>query len=239
MISTKAQRVVAVVPAREGSRRLPGKPLADLCGEPLVWRVVERVSACPLIERIVVATDAETIAAAVRDRGGEALLVQAPCASGTERVARAVEQLGPCDAVINVQGDEPFVDAEALSRLVGALEAGAPVATLAAPCSPEQRADPNSVKVVHSRGRAHYFSRAPIPGDLHLGVYGFSAAALRELAFLARGPLSRAEDLEQLAWLEAGHPIAVCAARPSLSIDTPADLASARRLQATLMKKTA
>lgn len=228
-------RVVAVIPARAGSQRLPLKALAPLGDAPLVWHVYRRVRACAAIDEVHVATDDARIAAAIEERGGRALLVNEQCTSGTERVARAVTGLAE-DLVINVQGDQPFVEAAALERLVGALHGGAPIATLAAPLPAGRLADPAAVKVVRdATGHALYFSRAPIPGDLHLGLYGFTRAALAAVAFLPRGPLARAEDLEQLAWLEAGWRIAVVdAPRATLSVDTPADLAAARSLLATL-----
>ncbi len=227
--SATPAEVIAVIPARLDARRLPGKPLLDLGGAPLVWRVYERVRRCRDLSRVIVATDSPHIVDVVRALGGEAVLVDAPCASGTERVARAAAATN-APFVINVQGDEPFVDPIALSRLAQHLRAGATLATLAAPLPPDRRYDPATVKVVRdAAGDALYFSRAPIPGDQHLGVYGFGQAALRAVSTLPRGPLSRAEDLEQLAWLEAGWRIAVVdAPRASVSIDTPADLDAAR-----------
>lgn len=226
-------RVVAVIPARAGSRRLPRKPLADLGGAPLVWHVYRRVAASAVVDEAVVATDDPEIAAHVEGRGGRALVVDAPCDSGTQRVARAAERLDAA-FVLNVQGDEPFVGDDLLAPLVDRLRAGAPIATLAAPLEPARRDDPAAVKVVRdATGHALYFSRAPIPGDLHLGLYGFERAALAAVAALPRGRLARVEDLEQLTWLEEGWRIAVAdAPRATLSIDTPDDLAAARALLA-------
>lgn len=196
-------------------------------------RVLDRVRAAGLFERVVVATDDARIAACVGEAAGDVVMVTETCASGTERVARAVARWPERPRfVVNVQGDEPFVALESLAAVLRVLEAGAPIATLAAPLPAEKRNDSSCVKVVcDQRGRALYFSRAPIPGRQHLGLYGFTAAALAEVAFLPRGPLALAEDLEQLAWLEAGWPIAVAdgvAGGPS--IDTPADLAAAELL---------
>jgi 3-deoxy-manno-octulosonate cytidylyltransferase (CMP-KDO synthetase) len=221
---------IAVIPARAGSRRLPEKPLVSIGGVPLVVRVLDRVRAAGLFERVVVATDDARIAGLVEAASGEVVMVTEPCASGTERVARAVAQLAVAPRyVVNVQGDEPFVAAESLAALLDVLVAGAAIATLSAPLDPEKLHDFSSVKVVcDARGRALYFSRAAIPGRLHLGLYGFTAEALAAVAFLPRGPLALAEDLEQLAWLEAGWPIAVTPGQAGgPSIDTPADLAAA------------
>jgi 3-deoxy-manno-octulosonate cytidylyltransferase (CMP-KDO synthetase) len=227
-------QTLALIPARGASTRLPGKALADLGGAPLVWRVVEATRRCPVFDAVVVATDDPAVQAAVQTRGGQTVRVDAPCASGTARVARAAAVLapgaGPEVVVVNVQGDEPFVEPAVLAALVAAVRAGAPIATAAAPLPPGAAEDPHSVKVVaDAQGRALYFSRAAIPGALHLGLYAFNAPALQAVAHLARGPLAAAEDLEQLAWLEAGWPIAVIAAPPTLKgVDTPADLARAR-----------
>jgi 3-deoxy-manno-octulosonate cytidylyltransferase (CMP-KDO synthetase) len=133
---------------------------------------------------------------------------------------------------LNVQGDEPFVGDDLIAPLVERLRAGAAIATLAAPLDPGRLHERSSVKVVRdASGHALYFSRAPIPGELHLGLYGFSRQALAAVADLPRGRLAAAEDLEQLTWLEAGWRIAVAdVPRATLSIDTPEDLAAARAL---------
>jgi 3-deoxy-manno-octulosonate cytidylyltransferase (CMP-KDO synthetase) len=227
---------VAVVPARAAARRLPDKPLLTIGGEPLVARVVRRLQGCATLDEICVATDDRRIAIVAEAAGARVLMVREACASGTERVARALVALRAGGRsprhVINVQGDEAFVEAGAVDALVARLRAGARVATLSAPLPEGAARDLHQVKVVTDRaGRALYFSRAPIPGDLHLGLYGFEAAALLEVAALPRGPLATAEDLEQLAWLEAGHSIDVARVdRATLSIDTPDDLARARAL---------
>lgn len=226
---------IAIIPARKNSTRLPHKALADLGGEPLIWRVVEAARRCPDLQEIWVATDDAEIAEAVRRRGGQALRVDAPCDSGTVRVALAVEALGahlaPDAIVLNVQGDEPFTRAETLSALVGAIQGGAPIATAAAPLPADALADRHAVKVVRDmHDRALYFSRAPIPGDLHLGLYAFRRAVLQEIAPQPRAPLAQQEDLEQLSWLVRGWPIRVVAAPPcEPGVDTPADLERARR----------
>jgi len=234
---TSPGRVVAVIPARIKARRLPRKPLLELGGEPLVCRVLRRVSASPDIDAVVVATDDADVAGAVTRAGGRVCIIAGACDSGTQRVALAVSQepaLRDADTVINVQVDEAFFDAAWVPPLLSALAGGADVATLAAPLPPGALDDSAAVKVVRDRaGHALYFSRAPIPGDLHLGIYAFRRAALSGLAGLSRGPLARAEDLEQLAWMEAGARVhVVTVPRAALAIDTPQDLTTARAMLA-------
>lgn len=197
---------LAVIPARFGAVRFPGKPLARQTGKYLIQHVYERAAACPLFDRVVVATDDERIASAVRDFGGEPCMTRADHVSGTDRVAEVAEKLraGDGDLVFNVQGDEPEVDPGDLAGLVRAMNEagnGCEIGTLALPFDDEgpktgrgSPEDPNCVKVViDSRGRALYFSRSLIPYPratggavdrpsrwlLHLGVYAFRAAALR------------------------------------------------------------
>lgn len=231
--ATKSHRIVAAIPARLASTRLPRKALAELGGVPLVVRVLRAVRASAVVDAIYVVTDDDTIEAAVRAAGGMVLRVDTPCISGTQRVARAIEAL-PCrpEFVVNVQGDEPFIGADLLRPVVDALDRGAPIATLAAPLAPGDRERRDKVKVVRNhRGEALYFSRAAIPGALHVGVYGFRADVLAGLSALARSALARDEDLEQLDWLHAGLTIAVAdAPRTPLSIDTRDDLEAARAL---------
>lgn len=233
--ATSSHRIVAAIPARAGSTRLPAKALADLGGLPLAARVWRAVVAAGVADAVYVVTDADAIEDAVRAAGGLVLRVDAPCRSGTERVARAIADLPVAPTfVLNVQGDEPFVGADLLRPLVAALEAGAAIATAAAPLPPGDAARRDKVKVVRdARGEALYFSRAAIPGDLHVGLYGFRAEVLAGLTALPRSALATAEDLEQLDWLHAGLKIAVAdVPRAPLSIDTADDLEAARGLLA-------
>jgi len=243
---------VAIIPARWGSERFPGKPLADETGRPLVAHVVERAAAASCVARVVVATDDERIAAAARAAGAEAVLTRADHPNGTSRLAEAVRRLGldarPDAIVINVQGDEPEMDPAHLDAAVAALRAGsASVATLATPFDLEAEgadpADPAAVKVVlDERGRALYFSRSLIPSPArasaeeasslapplrHVGLYVYRVGFLLEYAGWAAGRLERVERLEQLRILERGHAIAVAivdTARPG--IDTPEQYAA-------------
>ncbi|MGE5412802.1 MAG: 3-deoxy-manno-octulosonate cytidylyltransferase [Syntrophomonadaceae bacterium] len=230
--------VLAVIPARFGSVRFPGKPLAPLAGRAMVVHVLEAVRGARRVDRVVVATDDERIAARVRDAGGEAVLTSPHASSGTDRVAEVAGRF-PADVVVNVQGDEPLMPSENVDRVVATLlsEPGRGLATLACPVAAEAASDPNVVKVAVARdGRALYFSRSPIPYfrqgppayRKHLGIYAYRADALAAVAALPPSPLERAESLEQLRWLEAGHMIWVGeAAGDSIGVDTPADLARA------------
>jgi 3-deoxy-manno-octulosonate cytidylyltransferase (CMP-KDO synthetase) len=234
---------IAIIPARYASTRLPGKPLLRETGKFLIEHVVERVRCATRVGRVMVATDDERIAAAVRSFGGEAAMTRADHVSGTDRLAEVVRELGPncADIVLNVQGDEPEIEPAALDRLVVRLEEdpACGMATLACPFGAEDDPrDPNCVKVVNSaQGRALYFSRALIPYVrdqeataasgcwlLHLGVYGYRRSFLLDYAGWPQGTLERLEKLEQLRVLERGLPIAVeVVKRAAAGVDTPAD----------------
>ncbi len=233
--------VIAIIPARYGATRLPGKPLLDQTGKTLIQHVVEAVQAAKAIDRIVVATDDERIREAVVAFGGEAVMTSEACASGTDRLAEAAATLGLADddVIINVQGDEPDMPGTCIDRLVALMAAGdAPMATLATALAPAEAADPNKVKVVcNAAGKAMYFSRAPIPFDrdgdgdvahlLHLGIYGYRVSFLRTFTSLPPSPAEQAEKLEQLRALEYGYAIAVGVVDyAGTGIDTPDDYAA-------------
>ena len=232
--------VVGIIPARFASTRLPGKPLLAETGKPLIRHVVEAARRSGRIDRIIVATDDDRIAEAVRSFGGEAVMTRADHPSGTDRVAEVAAALPDARIVVNLQGDEPEVSDATLDRVVALLEADpeAPMATLATPIRTEADfRNPACVKVVLSAtGRALYFSRSPIPhhrdgnppdgdlGLLHLGLYAYRRDFLLGLAALPPSPLEGAEKLEQLRVLEAGFPIAVgVVEEPGVGIDTPED----------------
>ncbi len=226
-------KVVAVIPARYGSSRFPGKPLADIAGKPMIARIYEQVAACPEIDTVLVATDNPEIFDVASSYGAQAIMTSPDCPSGTDRVAQAVEDMA-VDAVVNIQGDQVVLDIPALSSLVTELRQGCPMATIATELSDDERDDPNCVKVVQGIGGfALYFSRSPIPyvrnpGHVamlkHIGIYGFSAETLRRYTALAPSPLELTESLEQLRALENGIPIKVIVARGEFhEINTPED----------------
>lgn len=232
-------RTIAVIPARFHSQRLPGKPLADLGGRPLVEHVYRRSAEARLVDRVLVATDDSRIQDAVTAFGGECVLTSPEHPTGTDRVAEAVADI-EVDLVINVQGDEPFVEPQDIDQAVGACqshETGPVIATLASPITTAAEFwDPNAVKVVvDRRGFALYFSRSPIPfvataqmsrdelrrrfdqGDdpvlgscfKHVGLYVYPKRVLQTLTQTEPSPLERLEKLEQLRALENGIPIRV------------------------------
>ena len=236
----------ALIPARYASTRFPGKPLAADTGKPLIQHVVERLAACEMLSRVVVATDDPRIHEAVLAFGGESVMT-GEHENGTSRLAEAaaVLGLGDDDLVVNVQGDEPEIPPTTVDALVRGLTAdpGADMATLAAVFAPDENTtDPNVVKLVLTRtNRALYFSRSAIPFDRdgsgktsggvtvykHPGLYAYRKPFLDRYATLAPTPLEQAEKLEQLRVLEHGFQIAVIHAdAPHPGIDTPEQYAA-------------
>lgn len=239
---SKEIRVVGAIPARYGSTRLPGKALALLAGKPMVQHVAERARSARGLDRVVVLTDDERIADVVRAFGGDVEMTPSDCASGTDRIAWAARRW-QVDAIVNIQGDEPLIDPEGISRVAEHLRAHPedPIVTLAADALAGDLETPSVVKaVLDARGYALYFSRAPIPFPRqpggaaplrHLGIYGYRKEALLRLAALPPDPLELSESLEQLRALANGIPIRVLTgAAPSLGVDTAEDAAHAERL---------
>jgi 3-deoxy-manno-octulosonate cytidylyltransferase (CMP-KDO synthetase) len=236
--------ILAVIPAREGATRFPGKPLADLAGRPIVQWVYEAAADCPSFDDVIVATETERIAEAVRTFGGKVEMTSPEHPSGTDRVAEVAGRHDEADVVVNVQGDQPFATPELLSALVGPYVAGEspPMTTLACPLTDEAGwNDPNTVKVVcNLNGDALYFSRSSIPhrdegepvdGLHHLGLYAFTRETVLRFPSLEQTELERRERLEQLRALEHGIPIRVCMTdRPVLEVNTPEDLKRAHEL---------
>lgn len=242
--------VLAVIPARYASTRFPGKPLIDIGGKTMIRRVYEQVIQSKKVDRTVVATDDQNICDHVRSFGGEVQMTRPDHPSGTDRCAEAAQHFPQADFVLNVQGDEPFIQPEQIDLLADTL-IGQPefsIATLAKKLElPEMLFNPNVVKVVFSGTiGAIYFSRQPIPflrgvepenwlvqHDFykHIGLYGFRRATLMHVAGLSPTPLERAESLEQLRWLENGLRIAVgVTALETIGIDAPEDLEKIRSL---------
>ena len=219
-----------LIPARWASTRFPGKPLAMIAGVSLIQRVYERAQRALRASAIFVATDDARIADHVRAFGGKVVLPRGEFHSGTDRIAAALSLLGEeFDQVVNVQGDEPLIDADSIDRLIEALQtAGTDMATLACPLENEQELQSRDiVKVVAALdGSALYFSRAPLAGaQRHIGLYGYQAPVLRALASLAPSPLELAESLEQLRALQNGFKIRVLqTSKPHLGVDRPEDV---------------
>ena len=232
--------LVGIIPARIGSTRFPGKPLAPLGNKAIIARVVERALESGVCQHVLVATDDERIAHEAREAGAEAFLTDPQFANGTLRSHDALKQWEAlhnieADAVLNIQGDEPFVHPEQLQKLAQLIRLpGASIATLARPKEADlpERNNPNRVKVVCDlNGRALYFSRAAVPSSTgpwfeHVGLYAFTRGALEALSFLHPSPLEKRERLEQLRWLEHGWHIHVGnTSHATYAVDTPEDLA--------------
>ncbi len=232
--------VIAIIPARYGSSRFPGKVLAADTGRPLIEYVWRGAMAASQIERCVVATDDARVAQAVERFGGEVCLTRSDHVSGSDRIAEAADKLDlePDELVVNVQGDEPEIEPAALDALVERMrdDATCSAGTLACPFPDDADVnDPNRVKLVcDTRRRALYFSRAPIPHPrrpgaaplLHIGVYAYRAAFLKQFATWSATPLEQTEQLEQLRILEHGERIAVAVTDwVSHGVDTPEDYA--------------
>ncbi len=242
------QHVLTVIPARMQAARLPGKPMADICGEPMIVHVWRRALAAG-IGRVVVATDAPEIFAAVRQAGGEAVMTRSDHTSGSDRVFEAINKVDPdadAEFVVNVQGDLPTLEPRLIADCLAPLRnKGVHIATIAAEIKlDEERTNPNVVKVVGTpiagpagapaHLRALYFTRATAPwgdGPLfhHIGMYAYRRAALERFVSLPPSTLELREKLEQLRALEDGMRIDVTIVDTvPLGVDTPADLERAR-----------
>ena len=241
---------VVIIPARFASTRLPGKPLQDINGKPMIVHVLERARESGA-DRIIVATDHEDVARAVEAAGGEVCMTRADHQSGTERLAEVVEKCAFSDdtIIVNIQGDEPMIPPAIVRQVAENLAASSSgMATLAVPIHDAEEAfNPNAVKVVmDAKGYALYFSRATIPWDRdrfaqtretigdsllrHIGIYGYRAGFIRRYVSWAPSPLEQIEMLEQLRVLWYGEKIhvAVAAEVPGTGVDTPEDLERVR-----------
>jgi 3-deoxy-manno-octulosonate cytidylyltransferase (CMP-KDO synthetase) len=237
-------KAVGIIPARYASTRLPGKALAELGGHPLVRWVWEAARRCDALDEVLIATDDERIAGAVRGFGGKAVMTRADHPSGTDRLAEAAGTLD-ADVIVNIQGDEPFLDPATIAAVVRPLldDPDLPMSTACVRARDEaEAADPNVVKVVVAgSGDALYFSRLPVPYyrdpqagppvyRLHLGLYAYRRDFLMRFASWAPTPLERVEALEQLRALEHGARIRVVeVTERALGVDTPEDLDRARQ----------
>ncbi len=238
-----------IIPARYGSKRLPGKPLLDICGKPMVLRVVERASLIPDIKGLFVATDDEKIKEVVEDAGFNAIMTSREHPSGTDRIYEAAKKVGLSkeDVVINCQGDQPLLDILSVQKMVSLFkrEKDFLMTTVATPINFIEAQDPNRVKVVLDKdSRALYFSRSPIPYDRdrvfdpkercylrHLGLYCYTMELLERFVSWPVGSLEQTERLEQLRVLENGYKIGVAIIKNApIDVDTIEDLEAVRSI---------
>jgi 3-deoxy-manno-octulosonate cytidylyltransferase (CMP-KDO synthetase) len=245
-MNSSSKNVLAVIPARFGSSRLPGKPLASIAGRPMIQHVVERVRRAQLVKSILVATDDERIKRAVEEFGGQAILTRSDHRTGTDRVAEVATHVD-AELYVNIQGDEPLIDPVIVDAVVSAMLEDESV-QIATPCTaitqPNEIMDPNIVKVARDfDGNGLYFSRAPIPWVRdtnttvaarhwkHIGLYAFRRDTLLEFHTLPPGELEHIEQLEQLRWLENGFRIRVVETDyDAVSVDVPADIERVEKL---------
>ena len=256
-------RIIGVIPARYESSRFQGKPLADICGKPMIWWVYQHASQVKYFNELYVATDDQRIYDCVQQFGGRAVMTRADHKSGTDRIQEAAEHIGTdADVIINIQGDEPFVQASQLQTLMQLFDdPTTQIGTLGKRFETmEAVQNPNSPKIVCDlRGFALYFSRSvipfvrdvqsqtsnvklqtsnsplPFPYLKHLGLYAYHREVLREVTQLPQSPLEKAESLEQLRWLENGYRIRVGLTDvETVGIDTPEDLERAEAFLATM-----
>ncbi len=243
------KKVIAIIPARFASTRFPGKPLVDLGGKPMIQRTYDRVMAVQGWQRVVIATDDLQIKAVAEGFGAEVIMTSADHVSGTDRCAEVLRNLGDdIDYVVNIQGDEPFIEPAQLIELAEGFKSNAPILTLIKQIdNSETLFSVNTPKVViNQRGEALYFSRQTIPYlrgietehwltshcfYKHIGLYAYRADVLLEISQLKPGPLEKAESLEQLRWLENGYIIQTIETHfETLGIDTPSDLEKIKKL---------
>ena len=237
---------IGIIPARYGSTRFPGKPLAEIHGKPMFWHVYRRASRCPELGRLVLATDDDRIRAAAARLDVPVVMTRPDHPSGSDRVLDAAQRLGVADdaVVVNIQGDEPTLEPQLLSELLAPFALPATRVTTPVRRAAAAEADtPDAVKVVFSKtGRALYFSRSAIPFSRdgrangtyrHIGIYAFRMEALKRFVALGPSPLEEAERLEQLRLLENDIPIqVVVTTRRSIDVNRPEDIDRARRILA-------
>lgn len=243
-------KVLGIIPARFGSTRFPGKPLALIHGKSMISRVYEQAGKCALFSKLVVATDDQRIFDHVTSFGGRVMMTATDHPNGTSRCREVLENAGEqFDAVVNIQGDEPYIHPDQISDLIRCLETGgAPVATLVKTITREEDLDnPNVVKVTRqANGLALYFSRSPIPFCRpserttmlekglffrHIGIYAYRSRILRVLPSLKPTTLEEAESLEQLRWLEQGVYInTAITGYDNHAVDTPEDVVRVEQL---------
>jgi 3-deoxy-manno-octulosonate cytidylyltransferase (CMP-KDO synthetase) len=243
------KKVIAIIPARFASTRFPGKPLVDLGGKPMIQRTYERVLAVDGWQRVVIATDDLQIKVVAEAFGAEVIMTRADHVSGTDRCAEVLSKLGAdFDYVVNIQGDEPFIEPAQLQELAIGFKTNAPILTLIKQISEvDTLFSVNTPKVViNQKGEALYFSRQTIPHlrgipeqdwlsnhrfFKHIGLYAYRADVLIELSHLKPSRLEMAESLEQLRWLENGYTIQTIETQfETMGIDTPEDLEKIKKM---------
>lgn len=230
-------KTACIIPARYESTRLPGKPLRKIAGETLIHRVYERAVLAKKPDLVVIATDHPLIEEEVKSFGGECVMTSPDHPTGTDRLAEAVRHYPDYDIIVNVQGDEPFIDPAVIDDLAACLEnrPDLDMATVSSPLKKEEYEDPSAVKVVvNARGEALYFSRSLIPYPRHafaepprkhVGIYAYRRQFLLDFAALPQTPLEKTESLEQLRALESGYRIGVISTdMEGIGIDTEEDL---------------
>ena len=228
---------ICVIPARYSSTRLPGKPLREICGVPMICRVWERASLAKSVSEVIVATDNERILAAVENYGGRAMMTRADHKTGTDRLAEVAEKFPDAEVVVNVQGDEPLIEPALIDELIAQFaDKNLHMATVATELKePSEMKNPNNVKVVLDRNNdALYFSRSLIPYPRnegkskifkHIGIYAYRREFLLAYAKMDSTPLEQSESLEQLRALENGYKIRVIiSANKFVGVDTEEDL---------------
>ena len=231
-------KIGCVIPARFGSTRLPGKPLADIAGKPMIQRVYERVTNAKKPEVFIVATDDQRVYDAVQSFGGTVVMTDANHPTGTDRLAEVAQQYTDLDVIINVQGDEPMIDANLIDQLAELFESddALQMATVATPLLGEEYDEPSAVKVIlNKRNDAMYFSRSLIPYPRHdfvntplkhIGIYAYRRQFLLDYAKMEPTAAEQTESLEQLRALENGFAIRVITTdKRFVGVDTPEDLA--------------
>ncbi|MBQ6006087.1 MAG: 3-deoxy-manno-octulosonate cytidylyltransferase [Selenomonadaceae bacterium] len=228
---------ICVIPARYSSTRLPGKPLREICGVPMICRVWERASRAKSVSEVIVATDDERILAAVENYGGRAMMTRADHKTGTDRLAEVAEKFPDAEVIVNVQGDEPLIEPALIDELIAQFaDKNLHMATVATELKePSEMKNPNNVKVVLDRNNdALYFSRSLIPYPRnegksktfkHIGIYAYRREFLLAYAKMDSTPLEQSESLEQLRALENGYKIRVIiSANQFVGVDTEEDL---------------
>jgi len=236
-------QILGIIPARYASTRFPGKPLVDIAGKSMIQRVYEQAKKCALLTDVLVATDDDRIFDHVTAFGGKAVMTSFAHQSGTDRCAEVAQKNPDFNIVINIQGDEPYIDPEQISKLISCFEApDTQIATLVKKVKDDEELfNPNSPKVIlNKNSEAIYFSRSPMPhirgkekADWlnhfayykHIGIYGYRSDILHQVTKLPVSSLEKAESLEQLRWIENGYRIKVAETElETFAIDTPEDL---------------